>query len=177
LTTTWQRFSTTATISSSATQLAINLFYTPVGTAGAADYMEITGVQLELGSVATTFKRAGGTIQGELAACQRYYWRTVAGTLYGPMGVGGQMNTTTSANLNVTNPVKMRVTPTSIDWSALQVCVPGNGFALTSLTLNQSNEQTLTLTGVSGTVTTAGQPAFLRGDNNAAAYLGVNAEL
>jgi hypothetical protein len=73
LTTTWQRFSTTATISSSATQLAINLYYIPVGTAGAADYMEITGVQLELGSVATTFKRAGGTIQGELSAAQRYY--------------------------------------------------------------------------------------------------------
>ena len=30
-------------------------------------------MQVELGSVATTFSRAGGTIQGELAACMRYY--------------------------------------------------------------------------------------------------------
>ena len=96
LTTTWQRFSTTATISASATQLAVNLFYTPVGTAGAADYMEITGVQLELGSVATTFKRAGGTIQGELAACQRYFRKSYQqGTAPGTNTIGEGLIVTT----------------------------------------------------------------------------------
>jgi hypothetical protein len=74
LTTTWQKFTiTTTALASTATQLALGFLYSPVGTAGAADYFEITGVQLELGSVATPFSRAGGTIQGELAACQRYY--------------------------------------------------------------------------------------------------------
>jgi len=73
LTTSWQRFSFTGTVASTATELAMYFVYTPTGTAGAADYYEVTGVQLELGSVATTIKRAGGTIQGELAACQRYY--------------------------------------------------------------------------------------------------------
>jgi hypothetical protein len=75
LTTSWQRFTVTGTVSSSATEIGIESSFTPVGTAGANDYMEITGVQLELGSVATTFKRSngsGGTIQGELAACKRY---------------------------------------------------------------------------------------------------------
>lgn len=72
LTTTWQRFSVTGTIATTATEFAVGFEYTPVGTAGAADYYEVTGVQLEVGSVATPFKTYAGTIQGELAACQRY---------------------------------------------------------------------------------------------------------
>jgi len=71
LTTTWQRFTATGTVSSSATQLAVNLYYIPVGTAGAADFMEITGVQLEVGTVATPFERRD--IGRELILCQRYY--------------------------------------------------------------------------------------------------------
>jgi hypothetical protein len=73
LTTTWQRFTYTGTVAASATQLGIRFITTWAGTAGAADFFEVTGVQVELGSTATTFSRAGGTIQGELAACQRYY--------------------------------------------------------------------------------------------------------
>lgn len=73
LTTTWQKFSYPLTVGSAINELGFQFNYTPTGTAGAADYYEITGVQLELGSVATAFARNAGTIQGELAACQRYY--------------------------------------------------------------------------------------------------------
>ena len=110
LTTTWQRFSFTATVGATATELALMFFFTPVGTAGAADYFEITGVQLELGSVATTFKRSngsGGTIQGELAACQRYY-------LSNSQVITWQGNATNTLGYTVstTFPVQMRIAPT-----------------------------------------------------------------
>jgi hypothetical protein len=73
LTTSWQRFTYTGSVASTATQLGYFFSYTPTGTASTNDYFEVTGVQLELGSVATTFMRQGGTIQGELSACMRYF--------------------------------------------------------------------------------------------------------
>ena len=74
ITTTWTRYTFTASIGSTATEIGFFFSMTPTGTAGANDWFEVTGIQLELGSVATSFKRSsGGTIQGELAACQRYY--------------------------------------------------------------------------------------------------------
>ena len=78
LTTTWQRFTYTGTVAASATQLGIRFITTWAGTAGAADFFEVTGVQVELGSYPTTFSRTGGTIQEELAACQRYYEKSYA---------------------------------------------------------------------------------------------------
>ena len=73
LTTTWQRFSYTGTVAATAKQLGFFFTFTPTGTASTNDYFEITGVQLELGSVANTYQPNGATYQAELAACQRYY--------------------------------------------------------------------------------------------------------
>jgi hypothetical protein len=76
LTTTWQRFTGTATLPATTTQIGVGFSFTPTGTAGANDYFEVTGVQVDLGTytatTAPTFRRNGATIQGELAACQRY---------------------------------------------------------------------------------------------------------
>jgi hypothetical protein len=78
LTTTWQRFESTVTLSATATQAAVQFEANPTGTAGAADFFEVTGVMVSVGSVARQFARAGGSIQGETSACQRYYWRTTS---------------------------------------------------------------------------------------------------
>jgi hypothetical protein len=75
LTSSWQRFSFSGTVSSAATELGILFAFNPTGTAGANDYFEVTGVQLEQGSVANTYQPNQATYQGELAACQRYYQR------------------------------------------------------------------------------------------------------
>ena len=72
LTTSWQRFShTTSAVSNSANSMIIEFRHTPTGTAGANDYYEITGVQLEIGSSMTAFEHR--RFSDELARCQRYF--------------------------------------------------------------------------------------------------------
>ena len=113
LTSTWQRFSATATIAATATEITPAIYYIPTGTAGAADYFEVTGVQIEIGSVATPFKTYAGTIQEELAACMRYFNRAVDGSVNSNMRLsGGNAFSTTGAEINYTFPVPMRTSPT-----------------------------------------------------------------
>jgi hypothetical protein len=109
LTTSWQRFTQTVTFPSTTTELAIYLDAVRTGTAGANDWFEVTGIQLELGSVATTFKRAGGTFQGELAACQRYFNRLIDGT---QQAVGTLQAISATAVIGTRSFPEMRVGPT-----------------------------------------------------------------
>ena len=87
LTTNWQRFTATGTIPTNSSQLGIRFLTNPVGTAGATDYFELTGVQIDLGTynatTAPAFRRSGGTLQGELAACKRYLPSINNGEYYG----------------------------------------------------------------------------------------------
>jgi len=81
-----------------------------VGTSGAT--FNVTGVQLEKGSTATSFDyRPYGT---ELALCQRYYYRIqagVAGQIFG----SGYIATTSSALITTQLPVQMRTSPSALD--------------------------------------------------------------
>ena len=69
---------------------------------------QIWGVQVEAGSTATAFQTATGTIQGELAACQRYY-NEYANAGYNYLGAvsasGGNLQSL------ITYPVTMRIAP------------------------------------------------------------------
>ena len=71
LTTTWQKFVLTGNVPTTATEVAFVCGYTPVGTAPANDYFEITNVQLEANVQPTPFEHR--PIGVELALCQRYY--------------------------------------------------------------------------------------------------------
>lgn len=55
VTTTSTRYSFSATLGSSINELAVQLAYTPTGTAGADDWVQIEDVQLEIASAASTF--------------------------------------------------------------------------------------------------------------------------
>jgi hypothetical protein len=75
------------------------------------DGIYIAGLQLETGNVVTSFSRAGGTIGGELALCQRYYWRETGFQSSG--GVQSAFDNNVWFSLQNFNPVPMRATPTA----------------------------------------------------------------
>jgi hypothetical protein len=184
LTTTWQRFTITGTVSTSATQIGVNFYYIPVGTAGAADYMEITGVQLELGSIATAFKRsngAGGTIQGELAACQRYYYRSLGTnpvTNYGYLAPLGTATTTSNVLIRLDNPVPMRAVPSSVDFSSVALSPDDLTVIAVSNVTFQLGVSALNVTlNLAATGLTQFRPYYAVQNNNTNGYIGVSAEL
>ena len=84
---------------------------------------DIWGVQVEAGSIATPFQTAsGGSIQGELAMCQRYYWRSNTPTSLNARLATGMAKSTTQVECIVQFPVQMRINPAgSIDYSTLIV--------------------------------------------------------
>jgi hypothetical protein len=128
ISTTMTRYSQTVTLGSTVNQIMVLFTYASTGTAGANEWIQVEGVQLELGSVATTFKRsngAGGTIQGELAACQRYYQKSYGqsvtvptnssntGAVYAISGNAANSNAISRIGL----PVVMRAAPTIVIYS------------------------------------------------------------
>lgn len=56
ITSTMTRYSVLITFASNASEIAVTFGFTPIGTAGSADYFDITGVQLELGGVETGYE-------------------------------------------------------------------------------------------------------------------------
>jgi hypothetical protein len=179
LTTTWQRFTVTGTVATTATEIGLYAYWSATGTAGANDYVEITGVQLEVGSVATPFKTYAATIQGELAACQRYYWRSTAAEIYSPYGQGYAISTT-NGQMYVQMPVQMRVRPTSVDYANLSLGIVGvAGYPVTSLVLNASDAgtQMVTLNCTTAGTLTQFRPYGLNANNTTSSYVGLNAEL
>jgi hypothetical protein len=139
-TTSWQRFSvtTTSAIASTVTQLGFDFQFTPVGTASTNDWFEIAGVQLEVGQVSTSWKRCGATLQGELAACQRYFYKTGGGTdasdslarVY-PLGVA---HTTTQMVVSLAFPQSLRIVPTAVSYSGIRAYDGASVIAVTSMT-------------------------------------------
>lgn len=104
ITTSWVKYSVSVTLASNIKEISININWAGSGTAGADDSVYISNIQLEEGSTATPFSRAGGDISGELAKCQRYYQSpgTVGHVAYSGDGVMGFVF-----------PVTMRTTPTT----------------------------------------------------------------
>jgi hypothetical protein len=71
LTTSWQRFTYYGVMPATSSQLLVQFAFNSVGTAGANDYADITGVQLEQNYQPTPFEQR--PIGIELQLCMRYY--------------------------------------------------------------------------------------------------------
>ena len=162
LTTSWQRFSFTATVPTTATEIAFTAYWTPTGTAGAADYFEITGVQLEVGSQMSPWNRMGRSIEQELAACQRYLpvmpvWTEAFGYCYA----------INSYIVGFKFPVTARVRPTGISVNDISNSTMYNqlnsGTTPAAITLNTGGtgiESGSILVSATGTAATVGRLGF-----------------
>ena len=102
--------STSVTIPSNATQLGWIVAYYPTGTAGANDYFDLTGVQLDVGPVAQAYRPI--SYAANLWRCMRYQYGFTAANA-GLIGCGYAQSTTT-ATVVIALPVPFRVSPTGI---------------------------------------------------------------
>jgi hypothetical protein len=143
LTTSFVRYSYTITVPQDKAQLRIIFGYSPSGTAGANEYIDISAVQLEVGNTATFFKRAGDTIEDELANCQRYYEKSYE-PQYAPGTINGNGISRESANSSgifrhAQNMVDKRAIPSIALYNhatgALgQMYIGGGSYAITAVT-------------------------------------------
>jgi hypothetical protein len=148
-----------------------------VGTNGATFY--ITGVQLEVGTQATSFEYR--QYQQELALCQRYFIRWAGDSTSGvgfPMIGTGLVANSTTANMFVPTPVSLRATPT-LSFTGSISMVDGSSTNLTSIVTIYSSSVS-GFWGIfvgSGGAFTLGRAIILYAQNASTNSLSVSSEL
>jgi hypothetical protein len=142
-----------------------------VGTNGATFY--ITGVQLEVGTQATSFEyRQYGT---ELALCRRYFYRNYPGVV-GSIFNSGVFNGTTNLVFSAILPVNMRAAPT---FSQVNTGVADGvtGQAVTSVgTVTMGTDSGLVVLNNTTASFSAGRGGYLY-TNNATSWIDFSSEL
>jgi hypothetical protein len=185
VTTSWQRFTQTISVPSISGKTigagSCLTFIIDMPLSG-AQTNDVWGVQVEVGSVATPFQTAsGGSIQGELAMCQRYYQR-ITGNTNNPLAYGA--NSTTSVHRSyIYFPVEMRTAPTALEQSGTASDYAINQFSVGVTTctalitfFESSNKSILVSNTLAAATLTTFQPGGIRA-NATGAYLGWSAEL
>ena len=149
-----------------------------IGTLDATWY--VTGVQLEVGSVATPFERR--PFGAELALCQRYYYRAKSTKEDYGFGVAF-IESATVSGLLIPFPVPMRTIPSALEQSGTagdyRVRAAGGTRTCSAVPTISASITTEYLGGVAATVAsgqTAGWAGYMRATNSNA-FLGWSAEL
>jgi len=146
-----------------------------VSTNGATFY--ITGVQLEVGSVATPYQF--NTYSDQLSQCQRYYVKYTNNSLPYVQFAIGRCYSTTGGSANLYFPVPMRTQPTF----GYTTPVSGNfDYSLSALNIsgypsNGSNSNNNISIGATGSFTNGGAFALAAANISTLVYLDFSAEL
>jgi hypothetical protein len=181
LTSSWVRYTATLSIPSISgktigVENALNVGLVHVSGGINSATIDTWGWQIEAGSSATDFQTATGSLQGELAASQRYYFRFSADGAYSLFGTGSASSTTNAYTLNPI-PVTMRVAPHTLDYSTLALYDGVSVIAVTSASLlyNDRNVGAVGMAVASGL--TQFRPYLVLSNNSTSAFLGFSAEL
>jgi hypothetical protein len=178
ITTSWTRFSATVSIPSVSGKTIGTGSYLSIEFRGNINNaLDLWGFQLEASNTATAFQTATGTIQGELAACQRYYYRESYSTTL--MAAPVIASASTLADFIWQYPVAMRIAPTLSSSSAtndflINTAASGSLYYSSIAFLNvgvQRGQGRVTVSGY-----TAGQAGFIL-LNQSGAFLQASAEL
>jgi hypothetical protein len=149
------------------------------------DTVLITQCKMEEASQATPFTRAGYTLSGELAACQRYYYtlpynyNAERANPYTDFLIMNTADQTSWARAVVQFPVTMRTSPT------LQAPTAGNYYILgsagvlsvTSISIDNMTNASMAVVNAYRTGMSTGTTYFLRFAGNVTDYLRFSAEL
>jgi hypothetical protein len=138
-----------------------------------SNYWQVTGVQMELGTIANDFEYKSYSEQ--LSLCQRYYskFSSLSGN-YVAFG-SGVCNTSTGAAIYVKYPVRMRGVP--VPTQSNTAIYDGSTQAVTSIgTSYYGDESSFFNLNVASGLTT-GRGCIWSGNNNASAFIELNAEL
>jgi hypothetical protein len=184
-TTSWQRFTQTITLNSVSGKTigaGSSLNFEPVFNLDSNAYdIDIWGLQVEAGSVATAFQTATGTLQGELSAAQRYYFRQTSNSTNGaavPIATG-IAGSTTSLSAIMNYPVTMRSVPTSVDFALVNSWQGGALTAISNVTLasNSVGTDKAILTCTTTGLTSGQSYGVLTNASGVAGFIGLSAEL
>jgi hypothetical protein len=179
VTTSWQRFTVTYTlpsISGKTVGTGSFLYLRLVLPAGVTMTVDIDEVQLESGSVATPFSRAGGTLAGERAACERYNERHDAYEAYSPFSNGAAYSTT-KAKVFVPFKTTKRTGPTSLGYSTLALWDGASVVSVTAAIIEWRSVYGAQLDVTVASGLTANRPYLLIANGSTNAYLEFPAEL
>lgn len=194
ISTSWTRYSLTVSIPSISGKtlgttndgyLKIDLWTSAGTTISGAGYpavgvqnvtIDFWGAQVEAGSTATPFQTATGTLQGELAACQRYFQMYNNGASYLSIGTGSYYSTT-SVYVTLPTKVTMRTAPTATfsgGATGATVYVAGTARVSTAIASNSLNPDLFQFL-ITTAADTAGRAADVNVNQNAT--LTLSAEL